>query len=345
MYGDTTRNVTRREALAAGLAAAGALSLAARLRGQEGSAGGAYGPFKMGLQSYSLRKFDLHDALHKTKDLGLNYWESYNAHIPTTTDAEQVQKVLETTKEHDVTVNGYGVVRFTTDEKANRTLFEFAKLMKLGYFSADPDPESFDLLDRLVEEYQIPVGIHNHGPGHRYDTIDKIAGDDQEPPSPDRLLHRHGPLPPLPAGPGPRGRGLRQADLRRPPEGRQGRHRVHRRRQGGPPHGRPAQGPGRAKVPLLPGPGVRGEPGQPDRRHQGLPGRDPRGHRQDLTRFASGASVPEPHAKTRSAKSRKEGGKGIPILPWRTLASLRLYVRLLQIPKRHAVPTRPVRFS
>ena len=30
--------------------------------------------------------------------------------------------------------------------------------------SADPAPDSFDSLDKLVEEYQISIGIHPHGP-------------------------------------------------------------------------------------------------------------------------------------------------------------------------------------
>ena len=43
---------------------------------------GDYGPFKMGLQSYSLRgyttdgKADLSKALAVTKDLGVHYWEA-----------------------------------------------------------------------------------------------------------------------------------------------------------------------------------------------------------------------------------------------------------------------------
>jgi inosose dehydratase len=41
--------------------------------------------------------------------------------------------------------------------------------------SADPDLDSFDSLDKLVEEYGVAIGIHNHGPGHKYDKIDKIA--------------------------------------------------------------------------------------------------------------------------------------------------------------------------
>jgi sugar phosphate isomerase/epimerase len=45
----------------------------------------------------------------------------------------------------------------------------------VSYLSADPDPDSFDELDKLVDEFEVGVGIHNHGPGHRYDKIDVIA--------------------------------------------------------------------------------------------------------------------------------------------------------------------------
>jgi inosose dehydratase len=75
-----------------------------------------------------------------------------------------------------IQVNGYGVVHLGKDEAANCKIFEFAKSMGQGYLSVDPDPHSFDLLDKLVEEYGIPIGIHNHGPGHQYALIDTIAG-------------------------------------------------------------------------------------------------------------------------------------------------------------------------
>src|SRR5208337_528953 len=50
-----------------------------------------------------------------------------------------------------------------------------AGLAATGYLTVDPDPDSFDLLDKLVEEYGIPIGIHNHGPGHKYALIYTIA--------------------------------------------------------------------------------------------------------------------------------------------------------------------------
>lgn len=172
-------NLTRREALAAGIAAAGALALGRPSFAADGSAPGPYGPFKMGLQSYSLRgyttggKSDVDKALQVTKDLGLHYWESYVAHIPP--DPKRADEFKKRTADQGVSVIGYGVIHFGKDHDANRKMFEFAKAMGLGYLSADPDPDAFDGLDKLVDEYGVAVGIHNHGPGHRYDKIDTIA--------------------------------------------------------------------------------------------------------------------------------------------------------------------------
>lgn len=176
------QTVTRREALAAGLATAGALAagraVAVAAAAAEPSPG-PYGPFKMGLQSYSLRglttdgKADLDKALRATRELGLHYWEAYPAHIPT--DAARAAEYKARCAEQGVTVIGYGVVHFGKDHDANRKFFEFAKAMGLGYLSADPEPGAFESLDKLVEEYGVAIGIHNHGPGHRYAKIDTIA--------------------------------------------------------------------------------------------------------------------------------------------------------------------------
>jgi sugar phosphate isomerase/epimerase len=170
--------LTRREAIGAGLAAAGALAFGRGLPAADTS--GPYGPFKMGLQSYSLRGYtkggkpDVDKALQVTRELGLSYWEAYPAHVPMTTDPGTASAAKKHLADSGVTLIGYGVNRFGKDDSANRKVFEFAKLMGLGYLSADPDPDSFDSLDKLVEEFGVAIGIHNHGPGHRYARIDVI---------------------------------------------------------------------------------------------------------------------------------------------------------------------------
>ena len=170
------RGLTRREVLATGLGAAGLAATGmlltgrpavARPTGATGASEGDYGPFKMGLQSYSLRGYtteghaDLKKALAATKELGVHYWEAFPAHVPLTDDRRKIRAIKDELEASDVHVDGWGVVALGKDEAADRKIFEFARAMGLGYLTVDPDPDSFDLLDKLVEEYGIPIGIHN----------------------------------------------------------------------------------------------------------------------------------------------------------------------------------------
>ncbi len=170
---DNSGRTSRREVLRAGLATAGVLALGPRALGSPSAGDAGYGPFKMGIQSYSLRHFKLAEALDKTRELGLSYWESYRDHIPP--DPDQIPGMRKEVEARGVQVVGYGVIKFTKDHEANRKIFEFAKELGISYLSADPDPASFESLDELVDRHGVSIGIHNHGPGHRYGTIDAIA--------------------------------------------------------------------------------------------------------------------------------------------------------------------------
>ena len=174
MMGSDRNRLTRRQALAAGLAAAGVAAFGrGQVYGRAAVDSSSYGPFRVGIQSYSLRGYDTHEALHKSKELGLHLWESFPKHFPP--DPSKAAEYRSEAKEHGVTVVGYGVIAFTKDHEANRKSFEFGKAMGVEYLSAAPSVDSFDSLDKLVEEYGIAVGIHNHGPGDPFAKIDTIA--------------------------------------------------------------------------------------------------------------------------------------------------------------------------
>jgi sugar phosphate isomerase/epimerase len=178
------RDWTRRHVLAAGCAAVGTFAVggAAAAAGRASDEKeGPYAPFKMGLQSYSLRGYrsdgraDTRKALAVTQELGIHYWESYPDHVPMSADPQQLDERKRQLEAAGVTLIGYGVVHLGKDEAANRKYFEFAKAMGLKYLSCSPEPGSFDLLDKLVEEYGVAIGIHNHGPGDRFAKIETIA--------------------------------------------------------------------------------------------------------------------------------------------------------------------------
>jgi sugar phosphate isomerase/epimerase len=68
----------------------------------------------------------------------------------------------------------YGVEVLNKDEARSRKIFDFAKLMGIETIVAEPEPGSFDILDKLTEEYGIDIAIHNHPKPSRYWSPDVI---------------------------------------------------------------------------------------------------------------------------------------------------------------------------
>lgn len=144
-----------------------------------GKAFAAPGPvWRMGSQSYSFRKFDTIGAIDQLKKLGLSNIEFCGVHFPCDANDPKVAEAKKIIADMGVNVPCYGVESFGADESANRKKFEFAKAMGIKILTADPAPDSFDILDKLVEEYGVKIAIHNHGPNARYnkvqDTLDAI---------------------------------------------------------------------------------------------------------------------------------------------------------------------------
>jgi inosose dehydratase len=137
-----------------------------------------FGGFTVGVQSYSFRQFNLEQTLQRTADLGLRYIEFYRGHVPTNSTEAQIKAVKNLCQKFNVNPIAFGVERFTKDHAANRRLFEFARNLGARYLSADPDPDSFDSLDKLVAEFNIAIAIHPHGPAgkalHRWYSAEVI---------------------------------------------------------------------------------------------------------------------------------------------------------------------------
>jgi sugar phosphate isomerase/epimerase len=123
-----------------------------------------YGEFTVGAQSYCFRNFDTEQALKRTKDLGLHFIEFYQKHAPANATPDQIRALLKLCAEYDIKPIAFGVQRFTKNHDENKKLFEFGKALGVQAFSADPDPDSFDSLDKLCAAYQIAIAIHPHGP-------------------------------------------------------------------------------------------------------------------------------------------------------------------------------------
>ena len=157
---------------------ASAATAAGLLSARPAPAVDAFAGFKVGVQSYTFRNFDLEQMLKRTKNLGLKYAEFYSKHIPPESSPEKLKAILALCKEYEVTPTGFGVSAFTKNHDANKKTFEFGKAIGVNYLSADPTPDAFDSLDKLCEEYNIAIAIHPHGPSgkgrHRWWSAEVI---------------------------------------------------------------------------------------------------------------------------------------------------------------------------
>jgi sugar phosphate isomerase/epimerase len=133
-----------------------------------------YGGFPMGIQSYTLRNFNLAEALRHIEGLKLHHVEFFGAHFSTDSSDEQIKEMQSQLDRAKLKISAHGVNAFSKNHGANRKLFEFARRAGFKTITADPSPDSFDSLDKLCEEYQVRIAIHNHGPGHRYDKLTDV---------------------------------------------------------------------------------------------------------------------------------------------------------------------------
>ena len=130
------------------------------------------GDFVVGSQAYTFNRFTVFEAIEKTAQAGGKTIEFYpgqklSADQPDTkwdhkVSDDIIQKVKDQLARFHVRAVGYGVVTPKGgDETEWRQVFEFAK--KLGLYSITTESVGdIDIFEKLVKEYDIRVGFHEH---------------------------------------------------------------------------------------------------------------------------------------------------------------------------------------
>ena len=129
------------------------------------------GGFFIGCQAYTFNHFSVYEAIEKTVQAGGKVIEFYpgqklSKEEPNVTwdhnaSAETIQKVKEKLAAAKVKAVNYGVVGIPKDEAEARKIFEFAKAMGL-YAITTESVDALDTIEKLVKEYDIKVGFHDH---------------------------------------------------------------------------------------------------------------------------------------------------------------------------------------
>jgi sugar phosphate isomerase/epimerase len=121
---------------------------------------------RLGVASYTFRAFErarLITFMQQLKNTCLNA-KDVKDHLPMEASAEAV--ALEHYRAAGIRIHALGTVSFAKDEDEDmRAKFDYARRAGVSVIVAgDPTPQSLPRLERFVKEYDIRVGIHNHGP-------------------------------------------------------------------------------------------------------------------------------------------------------------------------------------
>lgn len=121
----------------------------------------------LAIQSWCYRHWkSLADVLTQLKSTGVTAMELCGAHA-NFTDPTTWPAVVDLCKKSGVELVAIGVEKLSGDLSIDRTRFEFCRAAGIGHMSMTFAPElMFDGLrniERLAEQYDIQLGIHNHG--------------------------------------------------------------------------------------------------------------------------------------------------------------------------------------
>lgn len=120
--------------------------------------------FKLGLASYSTRKFDLGQTIEMTRRVGLQYLTLKDMHMPLDSTPETLKAMAAEVRAAGIDLYGAGVISMRSEEEVNRA-FQYASEAQLKVIVGVPNHELLPLADRKVKETNITLAIHNHGPG------------------------------------------------------------------------------------------------------------------------------------------------------------------------------------
>jgi sugar phosphate isomerase/epimerase len=124
---------------------------------------------KLGVASYSFRKFSRQQAIAMTEELGTPYLNVKDFHLAMSSTPQQIDEARKEFADAGIVIVGCGNVNFQKDDEADmRSKFEYAKRLGAPVIVGAPTQATLPKLEKFVKEFDIKVAIHDHGPEDKY---------------------------------------------------------------------------------------------------------------------------------------------------------------------------------
>ena len=165
-----TTNLSRRALLRTAAAAAAAWTAVGResVAAVPPAGAPAARTLKIGVASYSMRKFTLDQALEMAATLRVKYMTFKDVHLPRTDPPERTRELRARIEAAGITIMGGGTITLPNDPAEIRKDFEYARNAGFPLIFVSPDPAALDTIEQMAREFDIKVAIHNHGPEDKH---------------------------------------------------------------------------------------------------------------------------------------------------------------------------------
>ncbi|MBM3729013.1 MAG: sugar phosphate isomerase/epimerase [Acidobacteria bacterium] len=120
---------------------------------------------RVGVASYTFRKFSRADAIAALVRLGVRQLSVKEFHLPYASSPDALQAGSKEFTQAGLNLASGGViVTYREDNSTLRRYFEYAKSCGFPMLIWMPNAGQLPLIEKLVQEFDIRVAIHNHGP-------------------------------------------------------------------------------------------------------------------------------------------------------------------------------------
>jgi sugar phosphate isomerase/epimerase len=141
-------------------------------------------PLKLGVASYSLRELPRKDAIAAIVQLETQYVSIKEYHLRYKSTPEELAAGVKEFKDAGLTILSGGNIDLKGDDATLRKMFEYAKAATMPVMVCAPSHETLSKVEKLAQEFNIKLAIHNHGPEDKHfpspqSVLDAIKGMDK----------------------------------------------------------------------------------------------------------------------------------------------------------------------
>ena len=122
--------------------------------------------FHLAIAGYTFAQVTIDQAMATMKKTGIGQFAVKDMHLPLNSTQEAVNAFLAKADSFGVKLYGVGVIYMKTEAAVDQA-FAYAKMVGVPLIAGAPDVALLPYVEKKVKEYDLRLGIHNHGPDQK----------------------------------------------------------------------------------------------------------------------------------------------------------------------------------